>query len=127
MTHPEERLLTRADLEAIETPADDYMALGAMQSIINDLIDEGRLLLEDAEEGHKRVIVCAARNCGCCVRLEACNSHTLICKKYRLLERREDGALSRVFNLSHEPEAYDGPSKIDGRGWGTELTPRRKG
>ncbi len=126
MTNPEERPLTHADLDALSTPADDYAALGASQMIINELVENARLVLEDAKEGHKRVIVCAVRTCGCCIRVEACNSHVLVCKKSRLLEIAEDGSLHRVFGANNSPEPYDGPMQLDGRGWGTELTPRRK-
>lgn len=127
MTTSPKATLTQVDLAAIETPADHYAELGAAQIMINDLIDEGCLLLEDAEGGHKRVLVCAIQSCGLRVRIEACHSRTLECRRERLLERREDGALFRVFHTSHEPEAYEGPTEVDGRGWGTELTPRRKG
>lgn len=115
------------DLEAIETPADDYATLGAMQLILNDLVESGRLVLEHVEEGHKRVIVCAVRSDGRSIRIEACHCPTLVCDRQRLLELAEDGSLTRVFGANNSPEPYGGPRRLDGRGWGEDLQARRKG
>lgn len=107
-----------------------HEALGEGQARLNDLVERRHLYFEHIDEGHKAVIVCALRNCGCCVRVEASHCRTLICKKSRLLERREDGTLWRLYpGGGQDPKLYTGPTKIDGRAFGQDeqALARRRG